>query len=265
MVWNSYSIPEPINHLTNKEAVTKARQDFLGKRPRNLEFLFRKRFEWMNEYVEGKSLVVDLGSGLGLSREFIKNPNLLLTDINDYPWIDKQVDALAPPFEDGSVDVFICSHIIHHLASPIVFFENITRMLKPGGCLLVQELESSFMLKVLLRLMKNEGWNDNVDVFNRNEKCTEYDKDPWSANCAIPHLLFSSPERFARKVKGLEMIRNELSESFIFPISGGVLAKVPVPTLPLVVLRAVDVFDRLAIFLFPGLFALGRRVVLQKR
>lgn len=243
----------------------KARADFLKNRPRNLEFLFKKRFEWMNEYTDGKSLVVDLGSGLGFSREFIKNPKLVLTDINDYPWIDQHVDALNLPFEDGSVDVFICSHVIHHLAYPMVFFENIHRKLSPGGYVLVQELEISLAFKVLLRLMKSEGWNTTVDVFNRSEQCTEYDKDPWSANCAIPHLLFSSPEKFEREIKGLKIVRNELTEFLIFPLSGGVLVKVPVPTLPLFLLKAIDMLDSVLVFLFPGLFALGRRVVLQKK
>src|SRR5450631_876991 len=265
MVWNSYFIPKPIDHLTNPEAVTRARENYLAKRPRNLEFLFKKRFDWMNEYVDGKSVVVDLGCGTGLSCEFIRNPNLMLTDINEYPWIDKKVDALNPPFGDNSVDVFITSHIIHHLAHPMVFFDNITRMLKPGGYLLIQEMETSLLLKTLLRIMKSEGWNSNVDVYNRSVPCTEFAKDPWSANTAIPHLLFSHPDRFEKEAKGLKIVRNELSECLIFPVSGGVLVKVPMPTLPIFALNAIDKTDDALISIAPDLFALGRTVVLQKR
>lgn len=263
MFWSSYTIPRPIHHITNDAAVIKAHDDFVSKRPNNLEFLFKKRFEWMNQYTEGKQLVVDLGSGLGFSREYIKNP-IVLTDIIKYPWTDQQVDALNPPFKDATVDVFICSHVVHHLAYPMVFFENIMRMLKPGGYLVIQELETSLFFRILLRLMESEGWDLNKDVFNRNAQCTDFDKDPWSANCAIPHLLFDDPRIFEKNIPGLKVVRNELSECFIFPLSGGVLVKVPVPTLPLFMLKSIDVIDGVLVSLFPKVFALGRRVVLQK-
>src|ERR1700675_2280099 len=101
-----------------------------------------------------------------------------------------KVDALNPPFGDNSIDVFICSHIVHHTAHPMVFLDNITRMLKPGGYLLIQELETSLMLKTLLRIMKSEGWNSNVDVYNRDVPCTEFAKDivrQWCRSVRVLH------------------------------------------------------------------------------
>ena len=263
-MWSSHYPSGSIDHLTNEGAVIKARETFLKNRPNNLDFLFRKRYEWMNKYTEGKMTVIDLGCGLGMSREFVHNPNLVLTDINDYSWVDQKVDALNPPFKEGSVDVFICGHIVHHLAYPMIFFEKIHTMLKPGGYVVIQELEISFMFKILLWLMKNEGWSIRVNVFNRNEKCTPSAEDPWSANCAIPHLLFSSPKKFEKET-GFTVLRNELCECLTFPLSGGVLAKVPMIPLPLFILRIIDTTDALLVFLFPGLFALGRRVVLSKK
>ena len=263
-MWSCYIPKGPIDHLTSPAAVTRAREGFLSRRPSNLEYLFRKRYEWMNEYIAGKSTVVDLGCGLGMSREFVRSPNLLLTDINQYPWVDQRVDALSPPFPDNSVDVFICGHIVHHLPHPMLFFDKITRMLKPGGRVLIQELEVSLMFKVLLRLMKNEGWDSTINVFDRGRKCTPNPQDPWSANCAIPHLLFSSSEGFESQIDRLKVVRNELCECLIFPLSGGVLAKVSTVNLPQFALRAIDKVDDLAIALSPDMFALGRRVVLEK-
>jgi len=56
-----------------------------------------------------------------------------LTDYNSpNDWIDEDVDALAMPYEDSSIDVVIASHMIHHIATPAIFFREISRVLIPG-------------------------------------------------------------------------------------------------------------------------------------
>ena len=111
----------------------RSREIFLVSRPRNLEFLLRQRYDWMNPYVEGKRRVVELGASAGLSREFLNNKHLLLTEYLHHDWIDLPVDALAIPFANESFDVVIGTHLVHHLASPVNFFKEASRILKPGG------------------------------------------------------------------------------------------------------------------------------------
>lgn len=263
MVWKTYRPARSCRHLTSAEYVSLAREDFLRRRPRNLQALLRGRYDWMNEYVDGKDDVVELGCGLGLSKEFIRNPRLILTDVGDYPWIDKRVDALSLPFPERSLDALICSHVIHHLDSPRRFFENAARLLKPGGVLLIQELETSPLFKVLMRLMAVEGWDETVDVFAESG-CTPDGADPWSANCAVPRLLFESSARFEREFPSLRVERDELCECLAFPLSGGVLAKAPTVPLPTAALRAVARLDELLVQAFPRTLALGRRVVLRR-
>ena len=41
---------------------------------------------------------------------------------------------------DNSVDVFICSHMIHHVPKPIVFLKSLEKILVPGGLILIQEI-----------------------------------------------------------------------------------------------------------------------------
>ena len=265
MVPKPYSPPCPPRNITNAGYVRKVREDFLRRRPRNLEFLLRKRYEWMNPYTDGKASVVELGSGLGLSREFIRNANLLLTDLAPYPWIDRRVDAMDLPFEEESVDAVICSHLLHHLDFPAAFLAKVRRVLKPDGVVLIQELETSFLLRLLQRIMQNEGWSYDVDVFDGCASCLPSSGDPWVANTAIPSLLFSSRAAFESRVKGFSLERNELCEGLIFPLSGGVLARAPHLELPLRVLELLDGLDRVLISRFPGVFALGRRVVLRKK
>ena len=44
-------------------------------------------------------------------------------------------------------------------------------------------------MKTVLRLMRHEGWSDEVDIFDRNAVCND-PSDPWSANCSIQKQLF---------------------------------------------------------------------------
>lgn len=264
MLWTHHEPKDSVAHMTSDEAVISRRAEFLRDRPNNLDFLFRQRYSWMNEYTENKDVVFDLGAGLGMSRLFIENPNLVVTDITKYPWVDRQVDALNLPFESDSVDVFICGHMIHHLGYPVTFFEEIRRILKPGGVVVIQELETSFMLKFLMWVTHNEGWDERVDVTSPKVKCTPGSDDPWSANCAIPHLLFSNPTAFEHTIPGLKIVRNELCEFFIFALSGGVLVKVPTIQLPRFLLKFFAFLDSALIAVAPSFFALGRRVVIKK-
>ena len=243
--------------------VAGARKRFLEKRHRNLDALIRQRYTWMNSYIGANDKVVELGYGSGFSRLYLDQGNLLLTDYIKNDWVDLEVDAMNPPFEPGSVDVFICSHMVHHMAKPVTFFKKVHPMLRDGGRILIQELNTALLLRVLLRLMRHEGWSYDIDVFDETS-VTNDPRDPWSANCAIPELLFRSSEQFERRVSGYSVVKNEFNECLLFPCSGGVIAKTSVPELPMVILDAVARLDKALVCALPAICALGRSVVLQK-
>lgn len=240
-----------------------ARKCFVETRPNNLDYLLYQRYHWMNPYIEDRDQVYELGCGAGFSRFYLINPDLKLTDVSKHPWVDEYVDALNLPFPPNSVDNLICSHMIHHLANPKKFFKNALKALKPGGSIIISEIETSIATRILLRLMRHEGWSYDVDVFNENIIAND-PKDPWSANCAIPQLLFSDSKKFEKEIPGYEVIKNELTEFSIFPLSGGVIAKSPTINFPKPVLHLFNFLDKLLISVAPGLFAMGRRVVIRK-
>jgi len=207
--------------------------------------------------------VIEIGSGAGIGQEFIRNKNLKLTDVQKYDWIDLEVDALNPPFEDGTIDAIIASNMIHHLARPVIFFQQMSRILKPNGLLIIHEVNNSVLMRFLLWVMRHEGWSYDEDVFDIKTISNDPD-DPWSANCAVPYLLFKDPSKFEGHFKEFKVLRNELCEGFIFPLSGGVTAKTRMIQLPFPLLKAVEKIDRFLIAFLPRVFALGRRVVLQR-
>ena len=249
------------NRMENEGNIELARKNFLQQRSNNLEFLLKKRYSWMNDYLLDKELIYELGSGPGFSR-FYLSKKIILTDIQENEWIDEKQDALNLNIPDNTVDVFICSHMIHHLAFPISFFRDVHSKLKDGGLILIQDIESSLLMRFILHSMRHEGFDENINVFDEKIPANRID-DPWSANCSIPKLLFSQGETFEERTN-FKILKNEVNECFLFPVSGGVIAKKNVIELPFSILKLIDLFDQYLVRSFPKIFAMGRSIVLQK-
>lgn len=112
----------------------KSRKDFLSGKNRVLYELVKSRYVWMNRYIkDSDTCIYDIGCGIGVSKKFLKNPHVMMTDVLDHPWVDRYLDAMDLDMADGSVDVFICSNVIHHFASPYHFFQHAAKKLKGGG------------------------------------------------------------------------------------------------------------------------------------
>ena len=112
--------------------------------------------------------------------------------------------------------------------------------------------------------MRHEGYDFTVDVFDRNLICTDPD-DLWSANCAIPNLLFDDKALFEKNIPYFSIERATFSELFLFLNSGGVIAKTKCIPLPWLMLKMVDKIDDFLISLSKKTFALQRQIVLRKR
>jgi hypothetical protein len=146
----------------------------------------------------------------------------------------------------------------------VTFFKKVHPILREGGRIVIQDLNTALIMRALLFVMRHEGWSYDIDVFDE-DTVTNDPEDPWSANCAIPELLFRSSVAFEAAVPGYEVVKNELNECLLFPLSGGVIAKTNVPELPGVLLGAVKALDRVLVKALPSVTALGRSVVLKKR
>lgn len=252
------------NRMASEGDTAAARKRFLADRFRNLDALLSHRFAWMNDHIAPGDKVVEFGCGAGFLPLYVKNGDITLTDVVKNEWVDEIADAMNPPFKAASIDVIVCSHMMHHMAKPVTFLKLVHPLLRPGGRIIIQEINTALFMRALLRLMRHEGWSYDVDVFNENE-VTNDPADPWSANCAIPEMLFGSTDEFEARVPEFEIIKNELNECLLFPLSGGVIAKTPVPELPGFALKSAAAIDKALVAIAPGLFAFGRSVVLRKR
>ncbi len=255
--------PKHEDNLMEEEGnVIKARKDFLAKRFNNLDFLLATRYKWMNRYLEKDMNIIEVGAGAGFSELYLKE-EVTLTDAANNTWIDRYLDATKMELPDNSVDIIIASHTIHHFYNPSKFFIECLRVLKKGGYILISEINTSFFMRLLLRVFRHEGYSYDVDIFNE-ESIVNDKNDLWSANCAVPEMLFTNEKKFEDYYKGLEVQLNEPCEFMIFPLSGGVISKTKVPRLPNFLLKLADLIDNFLIKLLPSIFALGRRTVIKK-
>lgn len=264
LLGETYFPSEQDNRMSDEGDVRKAREDFLKHKPSNLSYLLEKRFAWMNGFIKEEESGVDVGCGTGLSKLFISSSNFTLTDFCDNEWVERKVDVLAMPFPNSSLDYIVSSNMIHHLARPTLFFEECSRVLKIGGKLIIQEINGSLLMRLLLRLMRHEGYSYDVDVFDKERICND-PSDPWSANCVIPNLLFDDMNKFLAAFPCFQLIHHRYTECLIFPLSGGVIAKRKTVNLPLKVLRFIDAMDDVLIHASTAVFPLQRQVVFENR
>ena len=152
--------------------------------------------------------------------------------------------------------------MIHHLAKPYLFINECERVLKPKGRLIVQEINNSLMMRIILRIMHHEGYSYEVDPFDRNSICND-PEDLWSGNNAIPNLLFDDIKKFEKSFN-FHCIFRKYTEFLIFPISGGVTAKTKTIQLPQWILILIFRIDKILISFSKKIFALQMQLVLTK-
>lgn len=265
LLFKTYHPSHPENRMSHEGDVTAARTRFLDNKNKNVRYLLERRYQWMNSFIDNSDEGIEVGAGAGVSRSFIRGARRYqLTDFSKHNWLDvKDVDALNVPFADADFDFVVTSNMIHHVPYPMQFFEEMARILKPGGRLIIQEIHASLLTRLALRLMRHEGYDSKVNVFERDSICTDPD-DLWSVNCYIPRLLFDDFKKFHRKVSDFRCIHHSYSECLLFLNSGGVIAQTKYVPLPKWGLVFIDRLDRLLVRLLPNVFAMQRQIVLEK-
>ena len=249
--------------VTHTGDVALARAEYDRRPGDNLRYALRKRFSWMQRYLGPTTFAVEVGCGAGFSERFLNAGRLELTDAEAHPWVARVVDATELPYADASVDALIANNVIHHLAYPDRFLRGAARVLRPGGHLLVQECNLGLTTEWALRLTGHESFDWSADPFDPTRPCND-PKDPWSANCAIPNLLFDDLAKFTQHYPMFAVTETGVSEFFIHFNNGGISARVPYLPLPEAALRVVDAIDDRLVAIAPRVFAAQCRVALRR-
>jgi SAM-dependent methyltransferase len=71
------------------------------------------------------------------TQDFVQLTSAQIQDKAGYGKIDYVSDILDIPVPDNSFDVIICTEVIEHVPDPISVIKEVSRILKPGGTLLI--------------------------------------------------------------------------------------------------------------------------------
>ena len=95
-----------------------ARSSWQNNENTNLEFLLHYRYTWMNKFISKDSKGLEIGSGIGASKKYIrKDSNLFISDNNDNNWLDlNNLDAgEIKKYSDRKFEYIVANNVIHHL------------------------------------------------------------------------------------------------------------------------------------------------------
>lgn len=204
---------------------------------------------------------IEIGSGPGFAKDFI--PELTLTDIVQAPWHERQALAESLPFASASVGALVLFDVLHHVATPTLFFNEADRVLRPGGRLILVEPYISPLSHVIYGRFHEEPAILSVDPLALAQSTPEGDKDPFLSNQAIPTLLFcrEGGRRFARAFPRLVVTRLRRMAGIAYPATGGFSRA---PLLPFPLWRALYLVENLLPEAAFRLFGFRMLVVIEK-
>ena len=245
--------------------IKKAIKDFNSNKNQNLDFLLEKRFSWMKKFISEKDAGLEVGAGAGFSKKYIKNKEFKISDFSSDDHLDlKEIDAQNTRLESNKYEFIIASNMLHHVPYPIKFLNEMYRLLKPGGKLIIQEAHCSIIFQLVTIIMRHEGFDFTKNVWDEDAPMTD-DKDLWAGNIALPILIFNNKKKFDEKFgMKFKIIHDKFYEFLVFLNSGGVTSKTYYLPLNRFFLKLLNLIDFVLIKLFPNFFALGRQIVLEK-
>jgi len=243
-----------------------AREIYNSSKSQNLKFLLNERFGWMNHHIKENDIGIEVGSGAGFAKDFIKNKNLKLTDMRDDEHLDyKNIDAQNTNFDNESFNYVIASNMIHHVPYPLKFFREMNRILKKDGKLIIFDAYCSVVFQLATAIMKHEGFDFTINVWDESNPKSDED-DAWDGNIAITNLIFDDKKKFNEKLGNYFTIEYEkFTECLIFLNSGGVTSKTFCIPMNKFFLNILKLIDKGLIKVLPNIFCMGRRIVLIKK
>jgi len=190
----------------------------------------------MDLNASGKTL--ELGSGSGNFKEF--KPDVISSDREECDWLDMCFDAYEMPFGDGKISNIVMIDVLHHLSNPVKFFDEVDRVLRGGGRVILIEPFPTFGSLLAYRLFHPEPFDFNIDYFSLAEVKK---KEPWESNQAISYLLFLKHRRnIDNRLKNRLWIKKRQRMSCVlYPLSGGFEHKALIPDCMIGFFRLIEI------------------------
>jgi SAM-dependent methyltransferase len=238
--------PDP-SILTPRDRDAIATERTTGATPPEYDLSYRDAFWAHREYEDrvdrlalrallppGGDHLVDLGAGFGrLIDEYGGYDRVTLVDASsamlaaaaeraaDDPRIALiRADVNRLPFADGSFDTIVAVRLLVHLADPRPLFDEVRRVLRPGGAFVVEFPNRRHVLAMIRRLTRRQSWSP-------------FDAEPYEyLDWHFAHQPRSVRRQLARsglhvdQVRAVSFLRSGLLKRFV---GSEVLARIEAP------------------------------------
>ena len=204
---------------------------------------------------------IEVGAGPGFFKQFF--PSVISTDLISCPWLDTVADAQQLPFCSASVANIFGLDMLHHLAAPIELLREASRILIPGGRLILIEPWITPFSWMIFRFFHQERCDLAETPWAHPDSHPATAKPAFDGNQAIPYLLFG-PRQCSNTLRALPQLKLVTLEPFClfaYLLSGGFNHR---SLLPQLLYPLVSKFERLTHPLWRRLAALRVLLVLEK-
>jgi SAM-dependent methyltransferase len=169
------------------------------------------------EHLSGSGARVEIGAGVAPIRDSYSD--VLATDIVPGPGLDRVLDAERMDFPDRSVRVLFGQNCFHHFPHPNRFFEEVDRVVEPGGgVILLEPYHGPFAAFLFRRLFHTEGYDKGFPSWE-----TPTLGPMNGANQALSYIVFERDRaEFERRFPRLHIVHQETCNNYlIYLFSGG--------------------------------------------
>ncbi len=198
----------------------------IWKQKPSLQVLYRHFSEKIFEQcVSGLSLEIGGGSGNLMK----KDRKVITTDIQTAGWLDLVADAQFLPFQERCFSNIVMLDVLHHIENSVLFFREASRLLKPGGRVVMLEPAITPVSNFFYTHFHSEPVDMTHDVFA--DVAISPERNPYSSNQAVPTLLFlNNREKFEAVCSDFRIVSRSYLSLFAYPLSGGFKRWTLIPT-----------------------------------